>query len=305
MSHIAAIRSYLLLLQYSLCTILEQLDGQQVFVDDPWQSHENYGITRVLSGGDVFSKAAVNYSHMHGNSLPCSASQRHADIAGRPFAVLGVSVVIHPRNPFVPTAHLNVRYFQVKTDNNLVWWFGGGFDLTPCYGFTEDCVHWHTVARDACGCLDGNTTYRQMKQQCDDYFWNVHRNEPRGVGGIFFDDLNAPDFASCFEFMQAVGNNFERGYAPIVHRRQQHPFTDADVAFQQIRRGRYVEFNLVYDRGTLFGLQSTGRIESILVSMPDHASWEYQHQPTTAAQRELTDYFLQNRDWLAEHVLQP
>jgi coproporphyrinogen III oxidase len=294
------VRSYLLALQDNICEALAEEDGQATFIVDQWQRPEGGGgRSRVLTGGAAFERAGVNFSHVKGAELPASASAARPELAGRSFEALGVSLVVHPANPHVPTSHANVRLFVAKKEGEEpVWWFGGGYDLTPYYGNKEDCVSWHRVAAAACAPF-GDDVYPRYKAWCDDYFYLPHRAEPRGVGGLFFDDLNSWDFETCFAFMQAIGNSYIEAYRPIVARRKSTPFTDEQRQFQLYRRGRYVEFNLVFDRGTLFGLQSNGRTEAILMSMPPLVRWEYDYHPEPgSAEHELTDYYLQGRDWL-------
>ncbi|MDH3687865.1 MAG: oxygen-dependent coproporphyrinogen oxidase [Gammaproteobacteria bacterium] len=298
---IAAVRKYLLDLQARLCQNLEQEDGSTRFKQDTWEhSHGGGGHSRVLTGGSVFEQAGINFSHVHGERLPPSATQIRPELEGRGFQALGVSLVVHPRNPYVPTSHMNVRYFSAGDSNKeTVWWFGGGFDLTPYYGFEEDAIHWHKTAKAACDPF-GEALYRRYKKWCDDYFFIRHRNEARGIGGLFFDDLNEGGFEHCFEFLQSVGEHFSKAYLPIVQRRKSMPFGRKQKAFQLYRRGRYVEFNLVYDRGTLFGLQSGGRTESILMSLPPKVSWRYNWQPKPGTpEARLYSNFLRPKDWLA------
>ncbi len=296
------VKRYLLLLQDAICNALAAEDGEAKFLTEEWQREEGGGgCTRVLAEGAVFEKAGVNFSHVHGAALPSSASASRPELAGRSFQAMGVSLVIHPRNPYVPTSHANVRLFVAEKEaEEPVWWFGGGYDLTPYYGNREDCIAWHRVARDACAPF-GEDVYPRFKAWCDDYFYLKHRSEPRGVGGLFFDDLNAWDFDTCFAFMRAVGDSYIPAYLPIVQRRRDMPWGERERQFQLYRRGRYVEFNLVFDRGTLFGLQSDGRTEAILMSLPPLVRWEYGYQPEPgSAEAELTEYYLQGRDWLAE-----
>ncbi|NDG88415.1 MAG: oxygen-dependent coproporphyrinogen oxidase, partial [Gammaproteobacteria bacterium] len=271
------------------------------FEEDQWtyDSGIGGGRTRVLAGGSVIEQGGVNFSHVIGKALPASATAHRTDLAGRGFQALGVSLVIHPRNPYVPTSHANVRFFLAEKENEPpVWWFGGGFDLTPYYPFEEDAVSWHQSAREACRPF-GEEVYPQYKKWCDDYFFLKHRNETRGVGGLFFDDLNAWGFERCFEFMQSVGDHYLSAYLPIVQRRKSIPFGERQRDFQLYRRGRYVEFNLVYDRGTLFGLQSGGRTESILMSMPPVAQWRYNWRPEPfTPEEDLYLNYLKPRDWL-------
>lgn len=295
------VKSYLLQLQDGICAALAEEDGGATFLTDDWQRPEGGGgRSRVLAGGAVFEKAGVNFSHVQGDSLPPSASASRPELAGRSFEAMGVSLVIHPHNPFVPTSHANVRFFVARKEGEEpVWWFGGGYDLTPYYGNRDDCIAWHQEAAAACEPF-GEDVYPRYKKWCDEYFYLKHRDEPRGVGGLFFDDLNQWDFETCFAFMRAVGDSYIRAYRPIVARRKDVPYGEREREFQLYRRGRYVEFNLVFDRGTLFGLQSGGRTEAILMSLPPLVRWEYNYQcePDTP-EAELTQYYLQDRDWLA------
>lgn len=296
------IKTYLLQLQNHICTSLEDLDERSRFIEDTWQREAGGGgITRVLAGGNVFAKAGVNFSHVSGGQLPASASAHRPELAGRTFTALGVSLVIHPENPYVPTSHANVRFFIAeKEDAPPVWWFGGGFDLTPYYGFEEDCQHWHQTALSACQPF-GQDIYPRFKKWCDDYFFIKHRNEARGIGGLFFDDYNEISFDHSFSLMRSIGDHYIKAYAPIVARRKELTFGAREKAFQNYRRGRYVEFNLIYDRGTLFGLQSGGRTESILMSLPPDVSWAYNWQPEAHSPEEkLYTDFLPARNWLGE-----
>ncbi|MBV1912464.1 MAG: oxygen-dependent coproporphyrinogen oxidase, partial [Cycloclasticus sp.] len=268
--NIQHVKEYLLALQDKICASIEGLEEDGSFREDLWDRGSNTGggRTRVLENGKVFEQAGVSFSHVRGSSMPASATQHRPNLAGRNFEAMGVSLVIHPRNPYVPTSHANVRFFIAeKEGEEPIWWFGGGFDLTPYYGFKEDAIHWHQQARKACQPF-GESVYPEYKKWCDEYFFLKHRNEPRGIGGLFFDDLNEGGFEHCFELMQSVGDHYIPAYAPIVERRKKSPYTDREKDFQLYRRGRYVEFNLVYDRGTLFGLQTGGRTESILMSLP-------------------------------------
>ena len=298
-----AVSEYLLRLQQDICSQLAEEDGQADFIRDEWQREggNGGGLTRVLTDGAVFEQAGVNYSMVSGDSLPASATAHRPELAGRSFQAMGVSLVIHPHNPNVPTSHANVRFFIAdKEGEDPVWWFGGGFDLTPYYGNREDCKHWHTVAKQACENF-GDDTYDKNKRWCDDYFYLKHRNEQRGIGGLFFDDLNTGGFDRCFSYMRSVGDHYIKAYRPIVNRRKNDAYTDAQREFQLYRRGRYVEFNLVYDRGTLFGLQTGGRTESILMSLPPVVHFKYNYQPEVgSAEAELYDYYLQPKNWLAE-----
>lgn len=293
------VRQYLLQLQDTLCEQLSAADGGATFHEDAWQrSAGGGGRSRVLREGQVFEQAGVNFSHVHGDAMPGSATAHRPALAGRSFEALGVSLVVHPRNPYVPTSHANVRFFMAeKPGEEPVWWFGGGFDLTPFYGFEEDARHWHHTARQLCQPF-GPEVYPRYKKWCDDYFWLKHRQEARGIGGLFFDDLNAPDFRHCFDFTRAVGNGYLDAYLPIVARRKDMPWGERERQFQLYRRGRYVEFNLVWDRGTLFGLQSGGRTESILMSMPPLARWEYDYQPEAGSPEAALSDFIKIRDWV-------
>lgn len=297
---VAQVKAFLLQLQDEICCGLEQADGSGQFVEDAW-SREGGGCgrTRVLRHGTVIEQGGVNFSHVYGDAMPASATAHRPELAGRKFEAMGVSLVIHPHNPYVPTSHANVRFFIAeKEGEEPIWWFGGGFDLTPFYPFAEDVLHWHQVSRDLCQPF-GDEIYPEFKSWCDRYFFLKHRNETRGVGGLFFDDLNRWPFADCFAFMQAVGRGYLAAYLPIIERRKALPYGEREREFQLYRRGRYVEFNLVYDRGTLFGLQTGGRTESILMSMPPLARWEYDWQPQADTPEALlyTDY-LMPREWL-------
>lgn len=280
MTDIVEVKEYLLSLQDRVCAMLEAEDPGHAFVEDTWDRAEGGGgRTRILEGGEVLEKAGVGFSHVMGSTLPPSAAANRPELAGRRWQAMGVSLVIHPRNPYAPTSHANVRVFVAEQDGEApVWWFGGGFDLTPYYGFDEDGEHWHRVARDLCAPF-GDDLYDRFKRWCDDYFYLPHRSEPRGIGGLFFDDLNEWDFATTFQFMQAVGDGFIQAYQPILARRKNTPYGERERSWQAYRRGRYVEFNLVHDRGTLFGLQSGGRTESILMSLPPRVEWHYNVQP--------------------------
>jgi len=296
------VKQYLLGLQDTICSRLESEDGSASFHQDGWQRDEGGGgRSRVITGGAVFEKGGVNFSHVMGQALPASATAHRPELAGRSWQAMGVSLVMHPENPHVPTSHANVRLFVAEKEGEApVWWFGGGYDLTPYYGIAEDCISWHQCAAQACAPF-GEDVYPRYKKWCDDYFYLKHRNEPRGVGGLFFDDLNQWDFGQCFNYMQAVGDSYIEAYQPIVNRRKDTPYTQQQRDFQLYRRGRYVEFNLVYDRGTLFGLQSGGRTEAILMSLPPLVRWEYDYQPMPdSLEAQLTDYFLTSRDWLSE-----
>ncbi|MES2624005.1 MAG: oxygen-dependent coproporphyrinogen oxidase [Pseudomonadota bacterium] len=297
---VGAIKKYLLKLQEQICTSLEAVDGTGKFITDSWDRAEGgSGITRVLAEGNVIEKGGVNFSHVFGKALPPAATLKRPELAGGSFQAMGVSLVIHPNNPYAPTSHANIRFFIAeKPGIEAVWWFGGGYDLTPYYGFDEDCRHWHNTAKKACAPF-GADVYADYKKWCDEYFYLKHRNEPRGIGGLFFDDLNEWEFTKSFSFMQAVGNSYLDAYLPILQRRKDMPFGEREKHFQKYRRGRYVEFNLVFDRGTIFGLQSgVGRIESILMSLPPEVRWEYAYTPDpgTEEARLYSDY-LRPRPW--------
>ncbi len=298
------VKSYLLDLQDRICAGLEAEDGEAAFFEDNWSRESGLGgggRTRVLTEGKVFEQAGVNFSHVSGGQLPASATAHRPELAGREFEAIGVSLVIHPHNPYVPTSHANVRFFIARKEGEEpIWWFGGGFDLTPYYGNKEDCKEWHQKAQAACDPF-GEEIYLKYKTWCDEYFYLKHRDEPRGVGGLFFDDLNEGGFDECFTFMKSVGDTFIDAYRPIVARRKEQPFGERERDFQLYRRGRYVEFNLVFDRGTLFGLQSGGRTESILMSLPPLVKWRYNWSPEAGSpEAELYDYYLKPHDWVNE-----
>ena len=293
------VRTYLLDLQDRICRTLEAEDGAATFTEDRWERAEGGGgRSRVMAEGAVFEKAGINFSDVQGIGLPPSATATRPQLAGAGFRAMGVSLVVHPRNPHVPTTHMNVRFFYAEPkDGAPIWWFGGGFDLTPYYGQRADAIHWHRTARAACEPF-GEALYPKLKQICDEYFYLPHREEPRGIGGIFFDDYADGGFEQAFAFMQSVGDHFLPAYQPIVARRKDTPHTEAERQFQLYRRGRYVEFNLVYDRGTLFGLQSKGRTESILMSLPPLVRWDYDWHPTPGSpEAELYEIFLKPQDW--------
>lgn len=285
-------------LQNQICWALEQQEGEAQFVSDEWQSALGVGQSRVLKQGAVWEQAGVNFSHVKGAAMPASATAHRPELAGAPFEAMGVSLVIHPRNPYVPTSHANVRFFVAYPEGQApVWWFGGGFDLTPFYPFDEDILHWHQTAQKICEPF-GEQVYAEFKAWCDDYFYLKHRQEARGVGGLFFDDLNRWDFATCLDFIRQVGEGYLMAYLPIVARRKTMPYGERERQFQLYRRGRYVEFNLVWDRGTHFGLQSGGRTESILMSMPPLVRFEYAYQPEADSAEAKLNAYLQPRDWL-------
>lgn len=295
------IKQYFQNLQASICADIERLDSSGSFIRDEWQ-HANGGggISRVITG-EVIEKGGVNFSHVRGEALPATASARHPEIAGKPFEAMGVSVVMHPVNPYVPTSHANVRFFIADPESESpVWWFGGGYDLTPYYAFEEDVVAWHRVAKAACDRHDENY-YARFKRWCDEYFYLRHRDEQRGVGGLFFDDFNEAGFERAFAFTRSVGDSYMQAYAPIVEARRQTPHGERERDFQLWRRGRYVEYNLLYDRGTIFGLQSGGRTESILMSLPPRVEWRYNYQPEPGSEEaRLAEYFLKPREWLTD-----
>jgi len=297
---IEEVKQYLLNLQNNICYQLEQVDGKAKFIEDSWEKEGNTGNgqTRVIQNGNVFEQGGVNFSIVSGESLPSSATALRPELAGRSFQALGVSLVIHPKNPYVPTSHANVRFFIAKKDGEEpIWWFGGGFDLTPYYGFDEDAIYWHSTAESACKPY-GEDVYPKYKKWCDDYFYLKHRDEQRGIGGLFFDDLNEGGFDKCFAFIKSVGNNYIKAYKPIVEKRKDMPYTDKERQFQLYRRGRYVEFNLVYDRGTLFGLQTGGRTESILMSLPPLVRWEYNYSIRKDSEEErLYKRYLKPQEW--------
>jgi len=299
--NIAQVKNFLLNLQDQICNQLAQADGGASFQEDAWTREEGGGgRSRVLTNGAVFEQAGVNFSHVSGASMPASATAHRPELAGRHFQAMGVSLVVHPRSPYVPTSHANVRFFIAEKEGEApIWWFGGGFDLTPYYGFKEDAVHWHRTAQALCVPF-GEQVYADYKKWCDDYFFIKHRQEARGVGGLFFDDLNKFGFEQSFSFIQAVGAGYLDAYLPIVARRKAQPWGDRERQFQLYRRSRYVEFNLVWDRGTLFGLQTGGRTESILMSMPPLVRWEYNYSPEPdSPEAALARDFLPVRDWLA------
>ena len=298
---VVLVEAYLHDLQERLCALIEQTDDGARFVEDIWTRDEGGGgRSRVLKKGAVFEQGGVNFSRVEGDKLPPAATAHRPELAGRAWVALGVSLVLHPNNPYVPTTHMNVRYFEARAEGAApVWWFGGGFDLTPYYPFDEDVVHWHTVARDLCNPF-GKEVYSKCKRWCDEYFFLRHRNETRGVGGLFFDDLNAGGFEHCFAFQQAIGDGFAEAYLPIVEKRKNSHFSEREREFQLYRRGRYVEFNLVYDRGTLFGLQSGGRTESILMSLPPRVRFEYGYAPEPGSAEARLAGYLKPREWLEQ-----
>jgi len=298
--NILSVKSFLLDLQNHICQMLEAEDGSKTFHEDKWEHKEGGGgLTRVLAGGKVIEKAGVNFSHVQGLKLPDAATAKRPELANSTFQALGISTVVHPLNPFAPTSHFNVRFILVeKKDQPPFWWFGGGFDLTPYYGFDEDCKHWHQMAKNACEPF-GREVYPKYKQWADQYFYLNHRKEPRGIGGIFYDDLNEWGFEKCFAFMRSVGEYYVKAYQPILAKRKQQKYEQAQRDFQLYRRGRYVEFNLLYDRGTLFGLQSGGRTESILMSLPPMVAWQYDWQPKQGSEEEsLYGEYLRVREWV-------
>lgn len=301
LAQLTTVQDYLTQLQQKICYAVAAQDQQKNFLFDRWQyeNGQGGGISAILQDGLVFERAGVNFSAIQGNALPPAATLRRPDLANANFHATGISLVIHPRNPYVPTVHANWRFFMaVKENNPIAWWFGGGYDLTPYYGFVEDCQHWHRTAKNACDPF-GSDIYPRYKKWCDDYFYLKHRNEPRGIGGLFFDDLNEWGFERSFEFVRSLGDSFVDAYIPIVERRKNTAYGERERNFQLYRRGRYVEFNLLYDRGTLFGLQSGGRTESILMSLPPLVRWEYNAKPAAGtAEAELYDTFLISKDWV-------
>lgn len=298
MTPIDDVKDYLIALQNRLCSELESLDGKATFARDSWSRPAGGGgESRVLADGEIFEKAGVGFSHVFGDEMPPSATKSRPELAGKQFQAVGVSLVLHPRNPYVPTTHANFRFFSAG-EHDPVWWFGGGYDLTPYYPFHEDVLHWHQTAKVACDAF-GEDLYPRYKDWCDRYFYLKHRDETRGVGGLFFDDINASGFEQSFGFVRSVADSFLAGYQPIVTRRAGHPYGQRERDFQLYRRGRYVEFNLLYDRGTLFGLQSGGRTESILMSLPPMVCWTYNWQPEAgSAEETLYRDYLRPRDWL-------
>lgn len=296
-----AVFEYLQSLQARIVEAVELVDGK-TFLQDSWQRPEGGGGNScMLEEGNVFERAGIGFSHVKGSKMPPAASVAHPEAAGRQWEAMGVSLVFHPRNPYVPTVHMNVRFFVAKAQNEGeqdIWWFGGGMDLTPYYGFEEDCVHFHRVCRDALQPF-GEHYYPTLKKDCDEYFYLKHRKEPRGIGGIFYDDFNELGFEQCFAFHRAVGDAFLNAYLPIVQRRKDTPYGERERDFQTYRRGRYVEFNLIFDRGTIFGLQSNGRTESILLSMPPIVKWRYDWKPEAdSAEAKLYTDFIIEKDWL-------
>ena len=297
--NINVVIEFLKSLQDQICASLEAADGSGKFIEDNWVREEGGGgRTRVLTNGSVIEQGGVNFSVVSGDKLPPSATAHRPELAGRKWQACGVSLVIHPKNPFIPTSHANVRFFIAEKEGEApVWWFGGGFDLTPFYPFKEDVVHWHQTAKNICDPF-GDDVYPKYKKWCDEYFYLKHRNEARGVGGLFFDDLNKWDFTQCFDFMKAIGAGFIDAYVPLIEKRKDTPYDENNRQFQLYRRGRYVEFNLVFDRGTLFGLQSGGRTESILMSMPPLARWEYNFQADPDSPEAALLPYLVPQDWL-------
>jgi coproporphyrinogen III oxidase len=295
-----AVAEFLRQLQQHICTSLEETDGKKTFSRDTWKRADGGGgESRVLTGGAVFEQAGVGFSHVFGNEMPPSATRSRPELAGKGCQAMGVSLVLHPCNPYVPTTHANFRFFCTTADDTeSVWWFGGGFDLTPYYAFREDVIHWHQCAKSACD-PHGDDVYAKYKKWCDEYFYLPHRNETRGVGGLFFDDLNEPGFDQSFALTRAIAEQFLPAYMPIVVRRHKQKYGEREREFQLYRRGRYVEFNLIYDRGTLFGLQSGGRTESILMSLPPRVRWAYNWSPEPgSAEADLYVNYLKPVNWL-------
>ena len=300
----AAVRDFLMGLQDRICSALEEEDGQARFHEDRFEgARGGLARPRVIADGAVFEKGAVHFSDTRGERLPATATERKPELVGRSFAALSVSLITHPRNPYVPTSHANFRWFHCPgrtPDEPAVGWFGGGYDLTPFYGYEEDAVHWHRTAKAACD-AHGEEHYPRFKEWCDRYFHLSHRDEPRGVGGLFFDDLDLGDHESTFAFVQSVAHSYVDAYLPIVRRRRETPFGERERNFQLYRRGRYVEFNLLHDRGTKHGLLAGGRTESILASLPPLVRWEYDYRPEAGTpEARLYEDFLRPRDWLAE-----
>ncbi len=293
---ISGVKNYFLTLQTTICDTLAKIDGSAGFSQEDIQTDNGgHSRPRVIDGGVILERGAVQYSHSVGASLPPAASERNPHLAGKGFEATAISMIMHPRNPYVPTFHANLRFFLVDKEN---WYFGGGFDLTPYYPFAEDVFHWHQVAREACGDQD---TYQRLKSWCDDYFYLSHRQEPRGVGGLFFDDWTRGGFQQSFEFVRSIGDSILPAYQPILEKRKETPFGEREEEFLLYRRGRYAEFNLAIDRGTRYGIQSGRRIESVLASMPPRAIWKYNWQPEEGSpEYDLYDNYLKPRDWLAE-----
>jgi coproporphyrinogen III oxidase len=298
---LSALDLHLRILQDRICDALEEADGQARFSREEYPGERGgQARPRLLSDGLHLEKAAVNYSHTRGEALPDAATKRRPELAGKPFQAHSISLIVHPRNPYAPTTHANFRFFRAGDGASSVWWFGGGYDLTPYYGFDEDAVHWHRTARGACGLLSPDA-YARFKRWCDEYFHLAHRQEPRGIGGVFFDDLNEPGFVRCFEFWTAVSSSFLPAYLPILERRKNSDYSEREREWQLLRRGRYVEFNLLYDRGTRYGLQAGGRVESILASLPPLVRWVHAPPPAEGSdEARLMSHFLRPRDWLAE-----
>ncbi|WMY95376.1 MAG: oxygen-dependent coproporphyrinogen oxidase [Arsenophonus sp.] len=294
------IKIFFLNLQNKFCQKFEDIDGKEKFKENHWKiKQKKEGRSRIIKNGLIFEQATINFSHINGEKLPSSATEKRLSLIGCKYQAMGVSLVAHPINPYIPTAHLNVRFFITKNKNTpLTWWFGGGFDLTPYYGFEEDIIHWHKTAQSLCKPY-GKKIYENYKNWCDQYFFIKHRNEPRGVGGLFFDDLNQPDFKTCFNFTKDVSNGFLDAYLPIINKRKKIVWSNRERQFQLYRRGRYIEFNLMYDRGTIFGLQSNGKTESILMSLPPLARWDYNYSPTSNSEEEkLYKFFLIQKKWV-------
>ncbi|MGP1931245.1 MAG: oxygen-dependent coproporphyrinogen oxidase [Arsenophonus sp. ET-YP4-MAG3] len=298
--NIDAVKVFFLTLQDKLSQQLEYIDNKEKFIEHNWKhKQKGEGRSRILKHGKIFEQTGVNFSHVSGDKLPTTATENHPLLIEYHYQAMGVSLVTHPLNPYIPTAHANVRFFIAeKKDNPPIWWFGGGFDLTPYYAFEADIIHWHKTAQSLC-LPYGKEIYPNYKKWCDRYFYIKHRNEPRGIGGLFFDNLNQPNFTSCFQFTKDVGNGFLNAYLPIVEKRKEIAWGKREREFQLYRRGRYVEFNLIYDRGTLFGLQTDGRIESILMSLPPLVRWEYSYHPEFNSDEEkLYSQFLIEKEWI-------
>jgi len=298
--NIDAVLEYLLSAQKMIIDVFKEQDKTAELVTDNWERSEGGGgQTSILSDGEIFERAGVNSSNVYGSDLPPAATSQRPELVGRSFNAMGISIVTHPLNPYIPTSHANVRFFVAEKPGEApIWWFGGGFDLTPYYGFTEDAIHWHQTAKETCDAF-GPDVYIHFKNWCDDYFYLKHRNEPRGIGGLFFDDLNEWGFDKTFKFLKAIVGAYIKAYMPIVKKRQTHAYSDREKKFQLYRRGRYVEFNLLYDRGTLFGLQSNGRTESILMSLPPEVRWQYGYSlEKGSAEEDLYKNFLVRKEWV-------
>ena len=295
-----AVKNYFISLQNEISTALKSVDNKEFFVDKWDRPEGGGGESRIFADGDLIEKGGVNFSHVLGETMPSAATAKRPELLGASWEAMGVSLVIHPENPHVPTAHMNVRFFSAKKESSETWWFGGGYDLTPYYGYVDDCNHWHSTAKKVCDEFSEDL-YKKLKKNCDDYFFLPHRDEPRGIGGIFFDDFDELGFENSFKFTRSLGSSFLDAYMPIVKRRKNTVYGDSERNFQLYRRGRYVEFNLLCDRGTLFGLQSMGRTESILMSMPPLVKWEYDWKPSEGSkEKDLYDFYLKPKNWVEQ-----